>query len=628
MMVTMIVVTMTFILGGAYGYLQFKNSDTSVATVGPERISEQDLDIAFRERLDQMAQMLGANFDASKFDTPPARAATLDALVSERTLKHAAHQARVTVSNARLQEVIAAIPAFQQGGHFDYDAYKTLLASRGMNEGSFEGRVRDELTRQTLVDGVSASAFLPKAVLDRLWQLEHEKRQIRELAFRPESYFGKTQVGDDAVRADYDKNKARYMSPETVKAEYLVLRARDLVSQVSVPPEQVRAFYDNNMKRWGEAERRRASHILITAGAGGSAPDKDQARKLADTVLAKVRANLSDFASLAKQYSKDPGSAQKGGDLGWFGRGMMVKPFEEAAFSLKDGQTSGLVESDFGFHIIRLTGVEAARVKTFDDVKAQIEGELADQAAQKRFSDIAEQFSNFVYEQSDGLKAAADKFKLSLHEVDGLTRAGAPQGEAAAVFTPALVQAVFAPDSVEKRRNTKAIEAGANTLVSARVLDHHAAAPIPLDVVKDGIKAKLEHDAALELAKKAGESRLAELQKAPDDAGFNEPHWIGRDDPQKLSPLALKTIMGVPNTRLPGYVGATSADGAYEVIQVLASRAADAPPGEAGKSPHEEWLRQTSTADELGYVRALRDRYGARIARPELQAAKGEERSE
>jgi len=627
-LIMMVFVIPTFIATGVYSYNQFRGTDTSVAVIGSEKISQQDFDVAFRMRLEQMAQTLGANFDARAFDTPQARAATLDSLLSERTLDYAARKEHVTVSVAKLQEVIASVPAFQQAGRFDYNTYKMLLTARGQSEGEFEGELRGSLAQQTLAQAVTTSAFIPNSVAARLWQLQHEKRQIREAAFRPEAFYDKVQIGEDAIRAEYEKDKARYMSPETVKVEYLVLRAQDLIGQVSVSPEQIQAYYDGNMKRWGEAERRRASHILVTAGPGGSALDKVQARKLAESVLAKVRAHPGDFTALAKQYSKDPGSAEKGGDLGWFGRGMMVKPFEYAAFSLKSGETSGLVESDFGFHIIRLTGIEASHTKSLGEVKAQIEGELAEQAAQKRFSEIAEQFSNVVYEQSDGLKAAADKFKLTLHEADGVTRRGAPQGEAGATFTPPLLAAIFAPDSLEKRRNTKAIDVGVNTLASARVLDYHAAAPIPLEVVKEGIKSALQRAAAQDMASKAGESRLAELRKSPDERGFDAPRWIGRDDPQQLPAAALNTIMGLPSSSLPAFVGVVGGDGAYRVVQVMASRAADPLPAGGGDAPLQQWARQVSSADEFGYVHALRERYGARVSRTDLASPAPEDKSE
>jgi peptidyl-prolyl cis-trans isomerase D len=620
----MVVIAVMFVLSFGYSR-QFQISDTSIAEVGSERISQQDLDLAFRERLERMAQMLGANFDARNFDTPQARAATLDSLLSERALKLEIQRSHLLITDHKLQDAIGSTPAFQQGGHFDYDTYKTLLASRGMNEHSFEADVRSDLARQTLVAAVSDSAVLPKTVSDRLWQLQHEKREVRELAFRPEAYLDKTEVSDDAIRTEYDKNKSRYMTPETARAEYLVLRAADLVGQVSVAPDEVRAFYDHNPNRWGQAERRRASHILVTAGPAGSAPDKTQARKLAESVLAKVRAKPADFANLAKEYSKDPGSAQKAGDLGWFGRGMMVKPFEDAVFSLKEGETSGLVESDFGFHIIRLTGIEPARTKAFDDVKGQIEGELRQQAAEKRFTEIAEQFSNFVYEQADGLKPAADKFKLQVHEVDGLTHTGAPPGDAAGFFTPAVIQAVFAPESLEKRRNTKAIEIGGNALVSARVVDHHASAPIPLEVVKSSIKTALQRQAAADMARKAGQARLAELQKAPGDEGFDAARWVGRDDPQQLPAAAVMSVMRLAPTRLPAFVGADSGDGGYLVLHVLSTKAAEAPAAEAAAGASDQWLQQVSSSDEASYVQGLRQRFGAKVVRGSIAPAKEEQ---
>jgi peptidyl-prolyl cis-trans isomerase D len=620
MPVLMVLISIPFIGFGAVQYGSLFTSDTSIAKVGSERISQQDLDIAFRERLDRLAQMLGQNFDARAFDTPQARAQTLDALLSERALKIEIQRSRLLVSDHKLQDVIGSTPAFQQGGHFDYDTYKALLTSRGMNERLFESDLRNDLARQTLVEAVSNSAVLPKTVSDRLWQLQHEKREVRELAFKPEAYLDKVEVSDDAIKADYEKNKSRYMTPETVRAEYVVLRAAELANQVSVSDDEVRAFYDHNMKRWGQPERRRASHILITSGPGGSAPDKAAARKLAESVLAKVRANPGDFARLAKEYSKDPGSAQKGGDLGSFSRGMMVKPFEDAAFSLKEGETSGIVESDFGFHIIRVTGIEPATTKPFEQVKSQIEDELRQQAAEKRFSEVADQFSNFVYEQSDGLKAAADKFKLQVHEVDGLTRRGANAPDAAAVFTPAVIEAVFAPDSLDKRRNTKAIEIGGNALVSARVLDHHASAPIPLEAVKANIKSVLQRTGAAEMARKAGQARLAELQKTPSDDGFDAARWVGRDDPQQLPAAALASIMQLAPTRLPAFVGNESSDGGYLVVHVLSAKPADAPAADAAAGASEEWLKQISSSDEASYVQGLRQRFGAKIVRAEAIA--------
>lgn len=619
-LLTMLFVVPTFIATGVYSYNQFLAADTSVAKVGSERISQQELDQAMRERLERMAQAMGANFDSRVFDTPQARVGVLDSMLSERALRLEVERAHMLVSDHKVQEAIESIPAFQQAGRFDFDTYKTLLASRGMNTTSFESDMRGDLLKQALMDSVAGSAVLPRTVFDRLWQLQHEKREVRELVFRPEAYLDKAEVGEDAIKAEYQNNQSRYLTPETVRAEYVVFRASDLAPQMTVSPEEVRAFYDRNLTRWGQPERRRASHILVTAGPGGSAPDKAQARKIADTVLAKVRANPADFAKLAKEYSKDPGSAAKGGDLGWFGHGMMVKPFEDAVFSMKEGQTSGIVATDFGFHIIRVTGVEASRTKPFDEVKGQIEAELRQQAAEKKFAEVAEQFSNFVYEQADGLKAAADKFKLPLREVDGLTPKGPPPGEAAGIFTPAVIAELFAPDSLAKRKNIKAVEIGGNALVSARVLDHHAAAPMPLEVVKVQIKAALQRAAAAELARKAGQQKLAELQKAPADDGFDASRWVSRDEAQQVPPQAVTAIMQLAADHLPAYVGVEGPDGGYLLLHVLSVKAADPPAPGAVAGASQQWLGELSSADQASFLQGLRQRFGAKIVRADLTA--------
>ena len=620
----MSLIVITFILGGVASYRDFFSGDSSLAKVGPERISQQDLDVAVRERLEQIRRQLGANFDERMFDTPAARNAALDGLLSERTLKLEAQRARIRVSDQQLQEAIGSIGSFQQDGHFDYNTYKTLLAAQGMSPASFEARVREDLARQTVIQAVADSATLPKSVAERLWQSQHEQREIRELEFHPQQYLDKVQIGEDAIRAQYDKNKQRYMTPETVRVEYLVLSPEDVARKVAVPEDQARAFYEQNMSRWGQPEKRRASHILIAVPHGASAADGEQARQLAESVLAKVRAHPADFPALARQYSKDPGSASKGGDLGWFGRGMMVKPFEDAVFSLKEGETSALVQTDFGFHIIRVTGIEPAKTKPFAEVKDQIESELRQQAAQKRFSETAEQFSNFVYEQADGLKAAADKFGLELRQADGVTRQAAPN-EAASVLAPEVLQALFAPESLSRRRNIKAVEVRGGALVSARVLDHHAAAPIPLEAVRDAIRGELQRTAAADMARKAGQARLAELQKSAGSEGFGEARWVSRAQPEQLAPAALNAVMQAPAGRLPAYVGVEAPDGGFLVIQELSAKPAGQPAAEALAAADQPWMRQQSRSDEISFVQSLRQRYGAKIVKAAAPAKDSEE---
>ncbi len=289
-----------------------------------------------------------------------------------------------------------------------------------------------------------------------------------------------------------------FETPENVKVEYLVLSAEALAGDAPVADADVKAYYEQNKGRYGVEEQRRASHILITAEGG----DKAAARKKAEAALAAVKANPGDFAKIAKEQSKDPGSAAQGGDLGFFGKGMMVKPFEDVAFSLKQGEISEIVETDFGYHIIRVTEIKPAEAKPLAEVRAEIERELRTQQAQKRFAEAAEQFTNLIYEQADSLKPAADKLGLKIATQDNVTRAGIPpRPNQPQVFTPRVIEALFSDDAVKNRRNTQAIEIGPNTLVAARVIEHRPAAVRPLDEVKALIRQRLEQQEAAKLAR-------------------------------------------------------------------------------------------------------------------------------
>ena len=610
----------SFVVTGVYSWNRFMSADTAVAIIGGEKILPQQFEAVQRERVEQLRQALGANFDPKVFDSAEARASILDSLLSERALAHEAARDNVVVSEARLREVIGSIPAFQQDGKFAYDRYKTLLAAQGMNEFVFEQRVRDDLVRQTLLQAVGQSALVPNAVLERIYRLGEEQREVRVLRFRPEDYASKVTVTDEAISAFYQGNRSQFEIPESIRAEYLVLALDNVASQIAVPEAEVKAYYEQNRARLGEPEQRRASHILLTVGEGGTAKDKDGARKKAEELLARVRANPNSFAQLAKENSKDTGSAANGGDLGFFGRGMMVKPFEDAAFKLKEGEISDVIESDFGFHIIRVTGIKAAQVKPFEQVRAEIEREYRQQQAQKKFAEAAEQFTNTVYEQSDSLKPAAEKLKLAVQTVDRLTREGLPaQPGAPQIFTPRVVQALFSDDSINKKRNTEAIEVAPNTFVSARVVEHHPAAMRPLAEVRDTIKARVERQEASRQAREAAQKTLETLRQAQSDAGFSPPMTVSRAQPQGLPQTALATIMRVPADKLPVYASAELDGGSYGIFRVLTSKVPETPNVQQRETFARAIRQQAGAADDLAYLDALKIKHKAEVLKAELR---------
>ncbi|MEG2155970.1 MAG: SurA N-terminal domain-containing protein [Burkholderiaceae bacterium] len=607
----MVLVIPSFVVTGIYGYNQFMGDENALAKVGDIKISPQDFDNAKRERADRLRQSFGESFDPRMLDTAEARAAILDSLLIERALTREAAKENVNVSEAEVVAIIKSAAPFQREGQFDPALYQNFLAARGRSDQQFVNEVRQDLVRQQLVNAIGNTAIVPKSVAESLRTLLEETREVRELVIRPEEFLTKAVVADDAAQAFYDKNKASFETPEALKVEYVVLDPESASGQISAPDAEIKAYYEQNKARFGTEEQRRASHILLPIDG-----DKAAAKKTADELVAKLRANPAEFAKLAREFSKDPGSASNGGDLGFFGRNMMTKPFEDATFKLKQGEISDPIETDFGYHVIRVSEIKPAQVKPFEAVRGELEREYRAQQAQKKFAEGAEQFTNTVYEQSDSLKPVIEKFKLAAKTVDGVTRQGVANGPKE--LNARVIEALFADDSIRNKRNTQAIEVAPNTLVAARVVEHRPAALRPLDEVKAQIKQRLQAEEAVKLARAAGEARLADLQKSPSDAGFGPAASISRANPQGRPPVLVNAELRPAADKLPAYVGVEIPGGAYVIARVLSSKlaAADA---NAAVSQQRALAQAAGGADDLAYAEGLKARHKAVVLNPDYQ---------
>ncbi len=369
-----------------------------------------------------------------------------------------------------------------------------------------------------------------------------------------------------------------------------------LSAKVTVEPAEVRKQYDDNLKSYSKAEERRASHILVAVKPGANDADRAAARDKAERLAKDVRASPARFAELAKANSEDPGSAAQGGDLGTFARGSMVKAFEDAVFAARSGDIVGPVETEFGFHVIRVTGIDAGGTRAFDEVKAEIEQELKRNRAQAQFAQAADQLQNLVYEQADSLAPAAKALGVEVLQTPLVTRS---QVQQLALGNAKFVQALFAPESIQGKRNTDAIEVGPNALMSGRIVEYKAAAPRPFDDVKNEIRRQLVVRGASEMAQQAGREKLALLEqgKSDKDAGvaFGKPVALQRSQVQPgFSPDAVKRIFQANATKLPAYVGAANDRGGFAIYKVLAVNSP--PAGDAAKAE----LAGTRISEQLG----------------------------
>ncbi|MDN5936308.1 MAG: peptidylprolyl isomerase, partial [Nitrosospira sp.] len=565
---------------------------------------------------ERMRATMGENFNDAMLDNPELRSAVLEGLVQQRLLRQEAARVGLAVPDSQLIQVIQDISAFQQDGKFSKQRYEELLRDQGMNPRTFEARVRQELEREQLIGAYSASGLVPLVVAERVMRLGDEKREVSLVQIRPEQFLSQMKPDDAAIKSYYDRHQAEFQLPEQVRVEYLVLSLEDLTKQLEVSADEASTYFDEHRDEFGQPEERRASHILITAPATASGEEKAAARAKAEQLLAQIRQAPESFAELAKRHSQDPGSAASGGDLGFFSRNMMVKAFEDAVFQMKPEEISSLVETDHGFHIIKLTAIKPAKLVTLEDVKSQVEQEVKKQKAGKIFNEMAEGFSNMVYEQSDSLQPAAEKFSLPLRQSDWIDRnAGEPP-----YFTNArLLQAIFSEDAIKNERNTEAIEITPNTLVSARVLEHRPATMPSLTALKDRITGLVARQQAAEAAIKAGREKLAQLQEGKvETVTWDAPRQVSRKDPQGLDNEMLRAIFKAEATKLPFYTGVGNSQG-FTLIRV--GRIIEPAPADASeRKMFARQLQQVLAQEELtSYLAGVRKRYDVTVRNEGLE---------
>jgi peptidyl-prolyl cis-trans isomerase D len=612
----------SFAFVGLEGYSRFRDSENAVAKVAGQTITQQELDAAQRDQMERFRQMFGAQFDPKMFDTPEAKKGILDNLIAQRALAAEAQRDHLAVSDQALQQTILAIPGLtSEDGKFDSERYKAMLAMQGMTPAMYEARLRYDLTLQQVNAAIQTTAFAPKSVANRLSDLNDQEREVQELSFKPEDFAAQVKLGDDALKAYYDKQVNEFAVPEQAKIEYIVLSNDTLASQINVSDSDIKSYYEQNAKRYTVDEQRRASHILIATKKDASAAEQAAAKAKAEKLLEQVRKNPADFAKLAKENSNDPGSAERGGDLDYFSKGMMVKPFEDAAYKLKQGEISDLVKSDFGYHIIQLTGIKPASVKSLDEVKGEIAAEIRKQQVAKKYSELAEVFSNTVYEQADSLKPAADKLGLKIETAANVSRNPSPAAPNAPYNNPKFLNALFSNDSIKNKRNTEAVEVAPNTLIAGRIAEYKPATRRPFDEVKEVVRERATRAEAAKLAKQAGEAKLAEVKGKDGVTGFGAAKTVARTKPAELNESALAAIMKADASKLPAYVGVDLGQRGYSIFRVN-KVAQPATPDVARRQAEQQQIANALAQQEmLAYLEVLKKKAKAKVLKPVGQNA-------
>ena len=613
--IVMAIIFVPFAFFGIDSYFRSGGGGDSIATVGGQPITQQEFAGALLERQNSLQRVVGDRIDPAMLDSPELRNAVLDGIIHQRLLINQAVRGGVLVSDEQLQQIISEQPAFQENGVFSHARYEELLRRQNMTPVSFENALRRDLMLQRLSDAYQTTAIVPNTVAERLLRINAQQRQVSQIVLELDKFVPLVRLEDGAAKQYYDTHQNEFQAPEQARLEYLVLALDNIASQIEVSADEVKQFYEQNLQRYAKGEGRQASHILIAVDPKANAEEKKAARAKAEQLLKQVKQNPASFAELAKKNSQDPGSAAQGGDLGFFPRGVMVKPFDDAVFQMKAGEIAGPVESPFGYHIIRLAAIKG---QGLDDVKKQVELDLKRQKAGKKFSELGEQFRDIVFEQGDSLKPAAAALKLPIQTSGWVSR---NSSDNKLLNNPKLLQAVFSDDAVKNKRNSEVIDVGDNTLVAARVGEHKPASFRPFEEVSTEINRRLTQQQAAQLAAKQGREILAKLKQEGETSGLSwgSSKLVSRQDAQGYAGPVLAEVLKADVSKLPAHTGVENAQGGFvllRITRVVDNEAVDI----AKRKAVSEQLRQLLGQEELNaYIAGLKLKADVKVQQDQLE---------
>lgn len=598
----------SFVFLGVDNYRSMNSAgNAAVAEVNGEKITQTQWDERHRREADDIRSN-NPDVDPALLDSPQARYATLERMVQERVLAAAANNLKLFVSDQRLARELLADPniAALKGadGKLDEARYREALSKQGLTPQTFEAGTRAQLAQQQVVRGpADAAGWIPAAQADLVLRPFFERRDVQLYRFKPADFQSEVQVTDAGLQTYYKAHAAQFRRPEQASVQYVVLDLPAVEKKVTISEQDLRSYYEQNKAHLAGGEQRRASHILIAADQSAGAEARAAAKKKAEEVLAEVKQNPQNFADLAKRYSQDPGSAAQGGDLGFFDRQSMVKPFSDAVYALKPGEISPVVETQYGYHIIRLTDVQGGD-KGFERSRAQIEVEVKRQQAQQKFAEAVEQLSDAVFRDPQTLKTAADKLGLEIHSATGVTRMPA-RGAEGALANAKLLDALFAPDSIKSKNNTATVEIGSNQVAAARIVEYQAARQPALDEVRNEVAQGFVQSQAAILAKAAGENKLKEWRGNAQAATGGENMTLSRA--QAGAPAAVvNAAMRANRAKLPAFEGADLGGDGYVVVRVNSVLEPDAGTQEVQKQQYPQVAQAVGDAELQAYYESLK----------------------
>jgi peptidyl-prolyl cis-trans isomerase D len=536
--IIVIIIIIPFALWGVNEYLD-TGRDVTVARIGDREVLLGEYQNAYQREL---AVRGGGSIDENL------KRQVIDRIVNAEVLSRAALDAGFRVPDVMVSRRIQAMSDFQRDGSFDRELYGRLLASAGLSPAQFEDETRRNLMLEQFLGGIMDTALVTDAELDALLKLVEQQRNFAHLVLPASDYASRVQIDDAAIESHYQQNREQYAVPERVVARYLELSLGDIASSIEVDEETLRRFYEERKSEFTVGEERRAHHILIAVASSAGEEEIEAARAEAEELLAAIEAGAS-FEETAREHSDDSGSARSGGDLGFFNRGAMVGPFEDAVFAMQPGEVQGPVRSPFGFHLIRLDEARPGTVRSFEEVKAVLLDEYRNARAEEQFFDLTDRLADLTFEHSDTLEVAAEDLDLPIREIGPFS---ARQGTGIAAEA-AFRETAFSTDVLEAGHNSPLLEMGQGRVVVLRIADRQPASFLSLEEVRGRIEETLRREQIAELARRDGE----ELKQRARDGQALEAlakefgaEWHGSEtvarNETSLDPMILDALFAMP----------------------------------------------------------------------------------
>ena len=570
------IICVPFALFGVNSY--FGNHGPSYAAkVNGQEVSVYAFQNAAAQSQAQIRQTFGGNIPQGIDLGSLVNNQAMDTVVRQEVLRQSTAGKGFAVGDEDLAQQILSIDSFVVDGVFDKERYAGFLQSRGMSATDFEEQYRSDLLMQQFRDGVVATGFTLSEENQQIVSLRNQKRTASFITLDTQAKADSLEISDDEIQSHYDENIVAFNNPQKVKVEYIELRVEDLTDRIDATDEDLEGYFEQNKSRWVVPERRSASHILLAVDSDASDSEVEKKQSEASALFERISAGET-LAALAPEFSDDPGSADNGGSLGEFGRGVMVSAFEEVAFAMAEGEVSEPVRSDFGFHIIQLDAIIGEQGQSYAEVKAEVESQYRAERAETEFYQATDTLSNASYENNDSLEPAADETGLELKTTDWID-----QDSVDGIGSyPQVIAAALSDDVRNNGLNSEVLPVGENHAIVLRTIDYQEAQPKSLDEVRDDVIKRVQSRKAAEELKDLADNLIGELEggaemqalASANDGEFTEAAAIERSSTENDRAVVRELFtMPKPSAGSATYRSVTDSAGNIIVIEFSAVEA-------------------------------------------------------